>query len=275
MKQRRSMKQSITILAIVFLFTAETIYAQTAAAEKSDDPVAYGLAIAVESDKRDQGFGDFTADLTMILKNRHGETSERYIRNKTLEIIGDGDKTLSIFDKPRDVKGTAFLSFSHKEGADDQWLYLPALKRVKKISSNNKSGPFMGSEFAFEDLSSQEVEKYTYKYLGDDVLDGVNCFMLERDPVDPISGYTVQIVWIDKEDYKPLTVDYYDRKSSLLKTLKFSNYKQYLDKYWRASEMNMVNHQTGKSTQLIWSDYKFATGLTERDFDKNSLKRAR
>ena len=275
MKQRRSMKQSITILAIVFLVTAETIYAQTAAAEKSDDPVAYGLAIAVESDKRDQGFGDFTADLTMILKNRHGETSERYIRNKTLEIIGDGDKTLSIFDKPRDVKGTAFLSFSHKEGADDQWLYLPALKRVKKISSNNKSGPFMGSEFAFEDLSSQEVEKYTYKYLGDDVLDGVNCFMLERDPVDPKSGYTVQIVWIDKEDYKPLKVDYYDRKSSLLKTLTFSNYKQYLDKYWRASEMNMVNHQTGKSTQLIWSDYKFATGLTERDFDKNSLKRAR
>ncbi len=275
MKQRRSMKQSITILAIVFLFTAETIYAQTAAAEKSDDPVAYGLAIAVESDKRDKGFGDFTADLTMILKNRHGETSERYIRNKTLEIIGDGDKTLSIFDKPRDVKGTAFLSFSHKEGADDQWLYLPALKRVKKISSNNKSGPFMGSEFAFEDLSSQEVEKYTYKYLGDDVLDGINCFMLERDPVDPKSGYTVQIVWIDKEDYKPLKVDYYDRKSSLLKTLTFSNYKQYLDKYWRASEMNMVNHQTGKSTQLIWSDYKFATGLTERDFDKNSLKRAR
>ena len=275
MKQRRSMKQSITILAIVFLFTAETIYAQTAAAEKSDDPVAYGLAIAVESDKRDEGFGDFTADLTMILKNRHGETSERYIRNKTLEIIGDGDKTLSIFDKPRDVKGTAFLSFSHKEGADDQWLYLPALKRVKKISSNNKSGPFMGSEFAFEDLSSQEVEKYTYKYLGDDVLDGINCFMLERDPVDPKSGYTVQIVWIDKEDYKPLKVDYYDRKSSLLKTLTFSNYKQYLDKYWRASEMNMVNHQTGKSTQLIWSDYKFATGLTERDFDKNSLKRAR
>ena len=160
-------------------------------------------------------------------------------------------------------------------GADDQWLYLPALKRVKKISSNNKSGPFMGSEFAFEDLSSQEVEKYTYKYLGDDVLDGINCFMLERDPVDPKSGYTVQIVWIDKEDYKPLKVDYYDRKSSLLKTLTFSNYKQYLDKYWRASEMNMVNHQTGKSTQLIWSDYKFATGLTERDFDKNSLKRAR
>ena len=275
MKQKISKIRLIAVSASLFLLGTETMYAQTAVVDKSDDPVAYGYAIAVESDKRDTGFGDFTAELTMILKNRHGEQSERYIRSKTLEVIGDGDKTLSIFDKPRDVKGTAFLSFSHKEGADDQWLYLPALKRVKKISSNNKSGPFMGSEFAFEDLSSQEVEKYTYKYVGDDVLDGMNCFILERDPVDPKSGYTKQIVWIDKEEYRTLKIDFYDRKSSLLKTLTFSNYKQYLDKYWRASEMFMVNHQTGKSTRLEWKDYKFATGLTDRDFDKNSLKRAR
>ena len=275
MKQRITKILPRAVLASLFLLNMETMYAQSADEDKSDDPVAYGLAIAVESEKRDTGFGDFTAELTMILKNRHGETSERYIRSRTLEVIGDGDKTLSIFDKPRDVKGTAFLSFSHKEGADDQWLYLPALKRVKKISSNNKSGPFMGSEFAFEDLSSQEVEKYTYRYVGDDILDGINCFMLERDPVDPKSGYTVQIVWIDKEEYIPRKIDFYDRKSSLLKTLTFSNYKQYLDKYWRASEMNMINHQTGKSTRLEWREFKFATGLTDRDFDKNSLKRAR
>ena len=275
MKQRITKILPRAVLASLFLLNMETMYAQSADEDKSDDPVAYGLAIAVESEKRDTGFGDFTAELTMILKNRHGETSERYIRSRTLEVIGDGDKTLSIFDKPRDVKGTAFLSFSHKEGADDQWLYLPALKRVKKISSNNKSGPFMGSEFAFEDLSSQEVEKYTYRYVGDDILDGISCFMLERDPVDPKSGYTVQIVWIDKEEYIPRKIDFYDRKSSLLKTLTFSNYKQYLDKYWRASEMNMINHQTGKSTRLEWREFKFATGLTARDFDKNSLKRAR
>jgi len=275
MKTIRPKIKSAVLLAALMLFGSQSLFAQTALKANTGDPLEYGLAIAVESDRRDTGFGDFTAELTMILKNRHGEESERYIRSKTLEVIGDGDKTLSIFDKPRDVKGTAFLSFSHKEGPDDQWLYLPALKRVKKISSNNKSGPFMGSEFAFEDLSSQEVEKYTYKYLGDDVLDGMNCFMIERDPVDPKSGYTVQIVWIDKEEYRPLKIDFYDRKSSLLKTLTFSNYKQYLNKYWRASEMFMVNHQTGKSTRLEWRDFKFATGLTNRDFDKNSLKRAR
>ena len=120
MKQRMTKILSTTILASLFLLSAETMYAQTAAfADKSDDPVAYGLAIAIESEKRDSGFGDFTAELTMILKNRHGETSKRYIRSKTLEVIGDGDKTLSIFDKPRDIKGTAFLAFSHKEGSDN------------------------------------------------------------------------------------------------------------------------------------------------------------
>ena len=134
MKQRITKILPRAVLASLFLLNMETMYAQSADEDKSDDPVAYGLAIAVESEKRDTGFGDFTAELTMILKNRHGETSERYIRSRTLEVIGDGDKTLSIFDKPRDVKGTAFLSFSHKEGADDQWLYLPALKRVKIIN---------------------------------------------------------------------------------------------------------------------------------------------
>ncbi|MCK4739413.1 MAG: outer membrane lipoprotein-sorting protein, partial [Deltaproteobacteria bacterium] len=110
-----------------------------------------GLAIAKEREKRAKGFVDFTGDMEMILKNRHGEISTRQMRTKTLEVKGDGDKALSIFDTPRDVKGTAFLTFSHKSGDDDQWLYLPALKRVKRISSSNKSGSFMGSEFAYED----------------------------------------------------------------------------------------------------------------------------
>ena len=110
-------------------------------------PEEKGLAIAREADRRDEDFTDFTADLLMILKNKHGQKSVRKIRVRTLEVADDGDKSLTIFDNPRDVKGTAFLTFSHKQGDDDQWLYLPALKRVKRISSRNKSGSFMGSEF--------------------------------------------------------------------------------------------------------------------------------
>ena len=137
----------------------------------AETPEEKGLAIAIEADKRNTGWVDSHVDLQMILRNSQGQESKRLIRLKTLEIDGDGDKSLSIFDTPRDVKGTAFLSFTHAIKADDQWLYLPALKRVKRISSSNKSGPFMGSEFAFEDLSSQEVEKYTYKWLLDEKLD--------------------------------------------------------------------------------------------------------
>lgn len=133
----------------------------------------------------------------------------------------------------------------------------------------------MGSEFAFEDMSSQEVEKYTYKWLRDEQLDGKEVYVIERVPVDKNSGYTRQIVWIDKEIDQPLKVEFYDRKNSLLKTLVLNGYKQYLGKYWRPDQMMMDNHQSGKSTQLTFSDYSFNNGFSDRDFDRNSLKRAR
>ena len=123
------------------------------------------------------------------------------------------------FDRPRDIKGTAFLSFTHAVGADDQWLYLPALKRVKRISSNNKSGPFLGSEFAYEDFSSQEVAKYKYKYLRDEEYKDMPCFVLERYPVDKNSGYTRQIGWIDQAEYRLQKIESYDRKDELWKVI--------------------------------------------------------
>jgi outer membrane lipoprotein-sorting protein len=241
----------------------------------AETPEEKGSAIAIEADRRDSGFGDYTNDVKMILKNKQGQESVREIRSRTLEVENDGDKSLTIFDEPRDVQGTALLSFTHKTGPDDQWLYLPALKRVKRISSDNKSGPFMGSEFAYEDITSQEVDKFTYKYLRDDKLDGIDVFVFERYPKDKNSGYTRQVVWLDQEHYKERKIEFYDRKNSLLKTLLFGDYQLYKDKFWRAHEMNMENHQTGKSTRLLQSNYQFGVGLTDRDFDQNSLKRAR
>jgi len=234
-----------------------------------------GLEIAKARKVADQGWTDSQASMEMLLSNKQGETSLRQLRMKNLEIEGDGDKSISIFDSPKDIRGAAFLTFAHVEGADDQWLYLPALKRVKRISSRNKSGPFMGSEFAYEDLSSFEVEKYTYRYLGDEKVATEESYMLESVPTDKYSGYSKLITWLDKDDYRVLKAEYYDRKGSLLKTLTPSNYKQYLDKYWRAHQMVMNNHQTGKSTQLTWNSYQFLTGLKESDFNKNRLKRAR
>lgn len=234
-----------------------------------------GLAIAIEVDKRDTGWKDQSAKVLMILKNKQGQESTRSMSINSLEVIGDGDKSLNIFHTPKDVKGTAFLSYTHALTPDDQWLYLPALKRVKRISSANKSGPFVGSEFAYEDIASQEVEKYTYKWLRDEEFDGRNCSVNERHPQFEHSGYTRQVVWIDMEIYHPLKIEFYDRKNALLKTLLFKDYHQYLDQYWRPNLMQMENHQTGKKTDLIWESYTFNNNFTDRDFDRNTLKRAR
>ena len=139
MKQRTKISRIVMLNMLVFISIALMSNASASDAES----VQKGLEIAVEADKRDTGFKDSISELTMILRNRNGEESRRQIKNQTLEVTDDGDKSLVIFNEPRDVKGTAFLSFTHKTGSDDQWLYLPALKRVKRISSNNKSGPFM------------------------------------------------------------------------------------------------------------------------------------
>ena len=266
----KSLRRAALLLALAGLVGAFTASSSATSADEER-----GLEIAQEADQRDTGWGDQQADLEMILRNSHGEESTRKLRNRTLEMEDDGDQLLVIFDVPRDVKGTAFLTYTHKTGPDDQWLYLPALKRVKRIASNNKSGPFMGSEFAYEDLASQELEKYTYRYLRDETFEGFDCFVVERVPTDESSGYTRQLVWYDKEEYRPEKVEFYDRKDELLKTLTYKDYQQYLDQYWRADQLFMENHQTGKSTVLNWKQYEFRVGLTQRDFDQNSLKRAR
>ncbi len=256
-------------------FTAASLLLLTAFPAQAETPEEKGLAIATESDQRDSGWVDQTSELVMILRNKQGDEATREIRTRTLEVEGDGDKSMSIFDTPADVKGTAFLSFTHALKPDDQWLYLPALKRVKRISSRNKSGPFMGSEFAYEDLTSQEVQKYTYKWLRDEKLNDHDTHVIEAYPAYEHSGYTRQIVWLDKGHLRPVKIEFYDRKDSLLKTLNQHDYKEYLPGIFRADRFEMVNHQTGKSTTLLWSNYAFKTGLTDRDFDKNSLKRAR
>ncbi len=265
------MKNIKKLLAITLLPLALLISVNVSA----ETPEEKGKAIAVEADKRDTGWKDVKTKSVMILRNRHGQESTRRTHGKNLEVIGDGDKTLVVFDNPRDVKGTAFLTWSHALKSDDQWLFLPALKRVKRISSSNKSGPFMGSEFAYEDISSNEIEKYKYKYLKNEKIDNRDAFVVERIPQYKYTGYSRMVTWLDVEMYQPVKIEFYDLKNSLLKTLTYSGYKQYLNKYWRAAKMEVINHQTGKSTVLNWEKYEFNTGLKARDFDRNSLKRAR
>ncbi len=252
----------ILIALIVLIYSTMTV---------AQDASQKGLEIAKAADIADQGFGSSVSELKMILKNKNGQTSERFMLTRTLELTEDGDKSMIVFNSPKDVKGTATLTYTHKEGSDDQWLFLPSIKRVKRISSNNKSGPFMGSEFAYEDLSSQEVEKYSYKFLE---MNG-DIAIVEQDPTDPKSGYKRRVVsYNTAQGYRIEKVDFYDRKNALLKTLVYKGYKQFKNKHWRPSTMIMTNHQTNKETELNFNNYDFDINLSDKDFTQSALKRA-
>ncbi len=244
---------------------------------KAQTPEEKGFAIAAEIDRRDEGFKDTVAILEMVLSNRQGAESHRKLKIKTFEMtgVGVGDKSLVIFDSPRDVKGTAFLTHSKVLDPDDQWIYLPALGRIKRISSSNKAGPFMGSEFSYEDMSSREVGKYHYKWLRDEPCGELMCYVIEAYPQYAKSGYTKLTSWIDTTEYRTWKTEFYNRRGDLFKTLEFSDYKLYLDKYWRPHNLFMENKITGKKTRLVWSRFDFQTNLSENDFSKSRLKTAR
>lgn len=256
-------------LAVVTILSAAFAYGET--------PEEKGYRIAAASDHNDKGFESSSAKLTMILRNAAGAEARRTLNIQTLEKIDDtvGDKSIVLFTSPPDVDGTALLSHAKILEPDDQWLYLPALRRVKRISSRNKSGPFMGSEFAFEDFTGQELNKFTYKYLKVEPHGEFLCDVIERVPRYEYSSYTRQIIWIDQKLLVARKVEFFDRRNEHLKTVIFENYQQYNGLYWRPHIARMSNHQTEKSTVLEYEDYQFKIGLTERDFTRAVLETLR
>lgn len=256
--------------ALVFLI----LVGGPAAAETAEEK---GLRLAEAADEAFSGFGDSVAAMRMILRNAAGDEAVRALRIKTLEVEaeGEGDRSLVIFDQPRDVAGTALLSIAHVIEADDQWLYLPELRRTKRISGANRAGPFMGSEFAFEDLNAPEVAKYDYQWLRDEACGTLTCHVIERTPRYKGSGYSRQIVWLDSKELRPQRIHFFDRRGEHLKTLVYRDYRLHDGRFWRAHDLFMDNLRTAKSTRLIVSDFAFGAGLSESDFSRASLKRVR
>ena len=260
---------------ILFPTLACILLAVAPAFAQEESPEDKGLQIAREASERNDGFGDFTAGLTMVLRDRRQRESVRQMRFKVLEVPGGGDKSLFIFDQPRDVQGTALLTHAHINTQDDQWLYLPALKRVKRISASTRSGSFMGSEFSYEDMSPPEVDEYTYRYLRDEPCGELTCTVTQQVPLDRKSGYSRQVVWQGTDELRTWKMELYDRRGSHLKTLTFADYQKYLDRYWRAGEQTMENHLTGAVTILNWTDFRFQTNLDDREFTQTALRRVR
>ena len=231
-----------------------------------------GRKIAEKANAIQRNFKDESVTSTMYLINAKNDTVTRHLRNYTLERPKQMDYSIVQFLNPPDVRGTGLLTYQNPAKDDKQWLYLPELRRVKKISSKNKSGAFMASEFAYEDITGNTLDKFTYKKIGEETLDGKVCYVLERTPTYKNSGYTKIKSWYTKDEYLPVRNEFTDRKHSLLKVQTFHDWKKYGQTY-RSGKIVMENLQTGKKSVLIFSDRELGVGLKESLFTKRSLQR--
>ncbi|WOE70243.1 outer membrane lipoprotein-sorting protein [Hydrogenimonas thermophila] len=230
-----------------------------------------GLEVAKKSYDMLSGYKSSVSEVTMVLKNSSGDENIRKLQIDKLE-GSDGDKSLITFLFPLDLKGTKLLSYEIIGKDDKQWLYLPSLNRVKRISSRNRSGSFMGSEFSYEDISSQNYKNYTYEADVKDVeIGGKRYLKVVRIPKDKTSGYSKQIIFIDPKSYLAKFGEYYDKRGRLLKKVSFLEYVK-IDGVYRIKKIYMQNLQNRKSTILIWDKDRINAGLKTRDFSKRALK---
>ncbi len=206
----------------------------------------------------------------MLLKDRRGKKRERTMFTKTLQIKGL-NKTLTRFTAPPDVAGTSFLFIERKDRDDDQFMFLPALKIVKRIAGSQKNASFMGSDFTYADLESRDLEDATHKRMADDKVGKSACYQIEAIPKKR-EAYSRLVTWIRKKDSVFMRTKFFDTKGKLVKVLKIREVKK-VGKSKVPTRLKLSNKQTGHSTLLVITNIKIRTDLPETDFTVRALKK--
>ncbi len=215
---------------------------------------------------------DQTSDLTMTLINRSGSQRVRKIKQFTKD-MGDVEKSIMFFLAPADVKNTSFMSWAYDtDKSDDQWIYLPALKKTKRISSDSKSDYFMGSDFTYDDLGDRKLEDDTHKFLREETMDGVDCYVVESIPVDEDYMYSKTLVWVNKSNFIGVKKEYYDEDEDLLKILSIKDSEE-ISGIWVITKSEMKNVQKNHRTTIGLSNVQINTGLTESKFSERMMIR--
>jgi outer membrane lipoprotein-sorting protein len=253
----------VIIFALVFL--------SAAAGSKAQDNIT-GQEIIENVYNRDSG-EDITSDLTMTLINSRGDTRVREIKQFGKD-YGKEEKSIMFFLSPADVRNTSFMNWSYDEEGrdDDQWIYLPALKKVKRISSDSKSDYFMGSDFTYDDLGDRHPSEDTHKLMREEILDGENCYVVESIPKEEDYMYSKTVTWVIKDKWIGLKKEFYDEDGDHLKTLSVASYEK-IDGYWTILNSNMHNIQKDHKTLMELKDVKINTGIEDRKFTERIMKR--
>lgn len=241
-----------------------------------------GYQIMLKNYNLDEG-RDQRADLRMELIKRNGKKRTREVTYWKLE-RGDEDKSLMYFRKPVSDKGTSFLTWEHKNKDDDQWLYLPALKRVRRISAAEKHKSFMGTDFSYNDMAEPHPDEFIHKLLGEENIDGKDCFKVESIH-KTYSGdqayknkkryqYSKTLSWICKDNYILLKAKMFDKKGRECKDFHARDIKK-IDGIWTAMILEMIKLKTGHRTILTITDIKYNIGLKDTFFRQRELKKPR
>jgi outer membrane lipoprotein-sorting protein len=261
---KRTNKFTVTALAVVVLLLAGT------AALPGQTPGAYDIM-----KRADERYGGDTAryKLTMTLASGRGSPRLREV-SYYFKDYGDTDKVLMFFNSPRDVAGTGYLSFTYDDDAkdDDIWLYLPAMKRVRRITGSGKNDSFMGTDFTYEDMGSRSLARDEFSLRGEEAAEGGPCWVVEAKPKDARDPYGRRVIWVRQDSYIITAVEYYDRQDRLLKTLRVSGISQ-IDGVWTAQKMEMTNVQDKHTTTIEMSEIRFNVPLDDSLFAVTSLER--
>jgi hypothetical protein len=245
-----------------------------ASAGFSQSPTLTGHEIMVKVDERPDG-DDSKSTLHMTLINKRGATRECTIISYSKE-HGKDSKTIMYFEQPADVKGSGFLSWEYNDPGkdDDRWLYLPALKRVRRISGSSKNDYFMGSDFTYDDMGDRAVDEDEHTLLREEEIDGAACWIVESIPKDAGDMYSKTIRWIRRDNLLATRVEYFDKHHKLMKVLTLSNVRQ-VDGIWTALKMHMDNLQEKHQTILEFENIEYNTGLDDNLFTISTLQRGR
>ena len=220
------------------------------------------------------------AVMTMVIYNAKGEKRVRQIAMATkLYDNGKTEKKLNRFLSPADVKGTGLLTYDYEVKDDDIWLFMPALRKTRRIVSSEKSKNFMGSEFAYVDMNIPNLDDYNYKMLKEEKLGGTDCWVMQSTPknedIADENGYSKQIAWIGKKDFTARKVVYYDLDGEVFKELTASKVKQ-IDsegKHFRPMKMEMVNKQNRRRTTMTFDKLEVSKKVKDEYFTTRYLER--
>jgi len=216
---------------------------------------------------------DQTSNLTMTLMNKSGKERIRNIKQFTKD-MGEMEKSIMFFQSPADVKNTSFMSWSYDDENknDDQWIYLPTLKKTKRISSDSKSDYFMGSDFTYDDLGDRKLDDDTHQLLREEAIDGVDYYVVESISKDEDYMYSSTITWIRKDNFIGLKKEFYDEDEDLLKTLKIKKFEE-ISGFLVITSSEMRNVQKNHKTTMVLSDIEINTGISDSKFTERMMMR--